>query len=172
MKRRRFSVEQIVAILKQAEMGMPVAELIRRVGISEQTFYRCGTRRTGNPPPDGVVRASPVFSQHVLQHCTVHRQLRHQLLQPPILILELLELTYLIDFQPVNCFFPIILNFRGVQLVDRGGRARIYYRPHNQQEWLPPRLENHSREPAGAEGWPGVGKYNIRTVRIAEGHEL
>lgn len=41
MKRKRFSVEQIVAALKQAELGMPVAELIRRRGISEQTFYRC-----------------------------------------------------------------------------------------------------------------------------------
>ena len=40
MKRKRFSVEQIVAVLKQAELGMPVAELIRKVGISEQTFYR------------------------------------------------------------------------------------------------------------------------------------
>ena len=40
MKRKRFSVEQIVAIVKQAEMGLPVAELIRRVGVSEQTFYR------------------------------------------------------------------------------------------------------------------------------------
>jgi putative transposase len=40
MKRKRFSVEQIVAVVKQAEMGLPVAELIRRVGISEQTFYR------------------------------------------------------------------------------------------------------------------------------------
>jgi putative transposase len=40
MKRKRFSVEQIVTIVKQAELGMPVAELIRRVGISEQTFYR------------------------------------------------------------------------------------------------------------------------------------
>jgi putative transposase len=40
MKRKRFSVEQIVSIVKQAELGMPVAELIRRVGISEQTFYR------------------------------------------------------------------------------------------------------------------------------------
>ena len=40
MKRKRFSVEQVAAIVKQAEMGMPVAELIRRVGISEQTFYR------------------------------------------------------------------------------------------------------------------------------------
>jgi putative transposase len=40
MKRKRFSVEQIVAVLKQAELGMPVADLIRQVGISEQTFYR------------------------------------------------------------------------------------------------------------------------------------
>jgi putative transposase len=40
VKRKRFSVEQIVAVLKQAELGMPVAELIRKVGISEQTFYR------------------------------------------------------------------------------------------------------------------------------------
>lgn len=40
MKRKRFSVEQIVAVVKQAEMGVPVAELIRQVGISEQTFYR------------------------------------------------------------------------------------------------------------------------------------
>jgi putative transposase len=40
VKRKRFSVEQIVAVVKQAEMGIPVAELIRQVGISEQTFYR------------------------------------------------------------------------------------------------------------------------------------
>jgi putative transposase len=42
MKRKRFSVEQIVAILKQTELGLPVADLIRQVGISEQTFYLYG----------------------------------------------------------------------------------------------------------------------------------
>jgi putative transposase len=40
VKRKRFSVEQIVAVLKQAGLGMPVAEVIRQVGISEQTYYR------------------------------------------------------------------------------------------------------------------------------------
>lgn len=40
MKRKRFSTEQIVAVLKQAELGLPVADLIRQVGITEQTFYR------------------------------------------------------------------------------------------------------------------------------------
>ncbi len=40
MKRKRFSVEQIVSILKQAELGLPLADLIRHVGITEQAFYR------------------------------------------------------------------------------------------------------------------------------------
>ena len=40
MKKKRFSVEQIVGVLKQAEVGVPVGELVRKVGISEQTFYR------------------------------------------------------------------------------------------------------------------------------------
>jgi putative transposase len=40
VRRSRFSVEQIVAVLKQAELGMPVADLIRKIGISEQTFFR------------------------------------------------------------------------------------------------------------------------------------
>lgn len=38
--RKRFSVEQIVAVVKQAEAGLPVVEVCRRVGITEQTFYR------------------------------------------------------------------------------------------------------------------------------------
>jgi putative transposase len=40
MKRKHFSVEQIVAVLMQAELGMPVADVIRQVGIAAQTFYR------------------------------------------------------------------------------------------------------------------------------------
>lgn len=40
MKKKRFTVEQIVAVLKESELGTPVAELIRKIGISEQTFYR------------------------------------------------------------------------------------------------------------------------------------
>jgi putative transposase len=40
MKKKRFAVEQIVAILKQAELGISIVELIRQVGVSEQTFYR------------------------------------------------------------------------------------------------------------------------------------
>jgi putative transposase len=39
MKRARFSEEQIIAILKEAEGGAKAAELCRRHGISDATFY-------------------------------------------------------------------------------------------------------------------------------------
>lgn len=40
MKRSRFSEEQIIAVLKEQEAGMPTAELCRRHGISSATFYK------------------------------------------------------------------------------------------------------------------------------------
>jgi|TARA_R110000824_G_C15217612_1_gene677260 putative transposase len=40
MKKSRYTEEQIAYAMKQAETGTPVAEVIRRMGISEQTFYR------------------------------------------------------------------------------------------------------------------------------------
>lgn len=39
MKGKRYTEEQIVYALKQAETGVKVAELTRTMGISEQTFY-------------------------------------------------------------------------------------------------------------------------------------
>ena len=40
MKKKRYPTEQIVSALKQAEMGISVADLIRQMGITEQTYYR------------------------------------------------------------------------------------------------------------------------------------
>jgi len=40
MKRSRFTDSQIMAILKQAESGVPVSELCREHGMSSATFYK------------------------------------------------------------------------------------------------------------------------------------
>lgn len=40
MKRSRFSEEQIIGILKQAEAGVKVQDLCRQNGISDATFYK------------------------------------------------------------------------------------------------------------------------------------
>ena len=39
MKRKRYSEEQIIGILKEAEAGVPVADLCRKYGMSDASFY-------------------------------------------------------------------------------------------------------------------------------------
>ena len=39
MKRARFSEEQIIGVLKEAEAGAKISELCRQHGISDATFY-------------------------------------------------------------------------------------------------------------------------------------
>ena len=40
MKKTRYTDEQIAFALRQAETGTPVKEVIRKMGVSEQTVYR------------------------------------------------------------------------------------------------------------------------------------
>ena len=40
MKKKRFREEQIAFALRQADSGVPVSEILRKMGVSEATFYR------------------------------------------------------------------------------------------------------------------------------------
>ena len=40
MKKSRFTEEQIIGFLKQADVGMPIKELCRKGGFSDATFYK------------------------------------------------------------------------------------------------------------------------------------
>lgn len=50
MKRKRYSVEQIVAAVNQHELGTPAADIARKLGIAEQTFYRWKKEYAGLEP--------------------------------------------------------------------------------------------------------------------------
>jgi putative transposase len=47
MKISRFSESQIIGILKQADSGVPVAELCRQHGMSSATFYKWRSKYGG-----------------------------------------------------------------------------------------------------------------------------
>ena len=47
MKKSKFSEEQIAFALRQAETGTRVAEVCRKLGISEQTFFRWKRKYAG-----------------------------------------------------------------------------------------------------------------------------
>ncbi len=47
MKRSRFNEEQIIRILKEQESGITTADLCRRHGIAESTFYKWKSKYGG-----------------------------------------------------------------------------------------------------------------------------
>jgi putative transposase len=47
MRKSKFSESQIVGILKEADAGVPVADLLRRHGVSKGTFFKWRSKYAG-----------------------------------------------------------------------------------------------------------------------------
>ena len=52
MRKSKFTEEQIIGFLKQAEAGMVVAEICRKGGFSDATFYKWRSKFGGMEVPD------------------------------------------------------------------------------------------------------------------------
>ena len=52
MKRSIFTEQQIAYALKQAELGTPVEEVCRKIGISDATFYNWKKKYGGLGPTE------------------------------------------------------------------------------------------------------------------------
>ncbi len=52
MKRSRFTEQQIAFALKQQEVGTPVDEICRKMGISDATFYKWKKKYSGLGPSE------------------------------------------------------------------------------------------------------------------------
>jgi putative transposase len=63
MKRKRFSEEQIIGVLKESESGLKNQDICRKHGITEQTFYRWWSKYGVNESQSSV----PQF-----QYCAVY----------------------------------------------------------------------------------------------------
>lgn len=63
MKKSRYSEAQIVGFIKEADAGMPVAELCRRHGFSDASFYKWRAKYGGMEASD-VKRLREVESEN------------------------------------------------------------------------------------------------------------
>jgi putative transposase len=52
MRNSRFTESQIVAILKEGEAGVPVAEILRKHGISRPTYFNWKSKYGGASMPE------------------------------------------------------------------------------------------------------------------------
>ncbi len=85
MRKSRFSDQQIALALQQVEYGLPVAELCRKLGISEQTFYRW-KKKFGAMAPSEIKKMKQLEDENrrlkgLVADLTLDKQMLHEVLR-------------------------------------------------------------------------------------------
>jgi len=81
MRKSRFSEEQILGILRAAESGLKVQELVRKHGISEHTFYRWRAKYGGMDVSDAKKLRALEDENRRLKHLVADLTLDNQMLK-------------------------------------------------------------------------------------------
>lgn len=75
MKRSRFTEEQIIGVLKEYQAGLSAAELFRKHGISDTTFYNWRSKH-GGMEVSGAKRLKQLEDENAKLKCLLAEQMR------------------------------------------------------------------------------------------------
>ena len=84
MKKSKYSEEQIIGILKEAEAGIAVIELCRKYGISDQTYYNWKAKYGGMTVSDARKLMQLEDENRKLKHLVADLTLDNQALKSVI----------------------------------------------------------------------------------------
>jgi putative transposase len=84
MKKSKYSEEQIIGVLKEAEAGIAVTELCRKYGISDQTYYNWKAKYGGMTVSDARKLKQLEDENRRLKHLVADLTLDNQALKSVI----------------------------------------------------------------------------------------
>jgi putative transposase len=84
MKKSKYSEEQIIGVLKEAEAGIAVIELCRKYGISDQTYYNWKAKYEGMTVSDARKLKQVEDENRRLKHLVADLTLDNQALKAVI----------------------------------------------------------------------------------------